>query len=114
MLALLSELRGRAAPVPSEGLRKCTRLGIAYFFADFRYRQIGFGKQASGLFHALVRDVVGWRQFRCRFEEVFQLCLPRVEPVCQARAGQVPSKVRGNVSADEIDGFAVFASQGKR
>lgn len=112
MPALLSELRGRAAPVPSEGLRKCTRLGIAYFFADFRYRQIGFGKQASGLFHALVRDVVGWRQSRCRFEEVFQLCLPYVELVCQARAGQVPSKVRGNVSADEIDGFAVFASQG--
>lgn len=59
-----------------------------------------------------MRDVVGWRQSRCRFEEVFQLCLPYVELVCQARAGQVPSKVRGNVSADEIDSFAVFASQG--
>lgn len=58
------------------------------------------------------RDVVGWRQSRCRFEEVFQLCLPYVELVCQARAGQAPSKVRGNVSADEIDSFAVFASQG--
>ena len=31
----------------------------SYFFADFCYRQVGFGKQARGLFHALVRDVAG-------------------------------------------------------